>query len=162
MYILCETKADASLSNDGYEHLIESMPHVKPSAEIRQTWQYSNWHYLIASGIVPTLTGVSFEDFVQQNIFTPLNMTSAGLNATVASQTGLWTDGSMRVGVNLTACGVELRTGKLDEACLGSVERFGKWTDTDGLSIAGAGGAILDLNDMVGFSYPPLCSLPPR
>ena len=137
----------------GYEEVIKSFPHVKASSEIRQTWQYNNWHYVLLSGIIPTLTGVPYHDFVQRNFFDPLNMTSSFLNATAAGETGRWTDGSMRIGMNMSACRAQWTAkGKVDERCLGRTERFGRWTESNSLPMGGAGGSILSLTDMVSTS----------
>jgi len=39
-------------------------------------WQYSNTNYVIAGAIVEKVTGMPFFQFLQQNIFKPLSMTS--------------------------------------------------------------------------------------
>ncbi len=39
-------------------------------------WQYSNTNYVVAGAIVAKVAGVPFFQFLQQNIFKPLNMTS--------------------------------------------------------------------------------------
>jgi CubicO group peptidase (beta-lactamase class C family) len=47
-------------------------------------WQYSNTNYVIAGEIVEKLSGVELFRFLQQNVFTPLHMTSV-YNSDIAS-----------------------------------------------------------------------------
>ncbi|ORX36668.1 beta-lactamase/transpeptidase-like protein [Kockovaella imperatae] len=117
--------------------LIRIMSHLKLSAEIRQTWQYSNMHYILAAAIIPILTGMPFHDYVQQKIFNPLKKTER------------WTHGSMRLGIDIEECRRRLDNGQnLDQSVLGEVKRFGRWTEENTLHRAGPGGAIMSLRDM--------------
>ncbi|ORX36667.1 beta-lactamase/transpeptidase-like protein [Kockovaella imperatae] len=140
---------DYGFYNSDYKEIINALPHLRASAEIRQAYQYCNIGFVILSGIIPELTGTPFHEFVQQHFFDPLDMTSSYLKATVASATGKWTDSALRIGINKPECRKQwTENRKLDASCLGQVHRFGPWTDTDYLEMGGAGGAILSLVDM--------------
>ena len=123
---------------------------MRSSVEVRQAFQYNNWHYAILSHIIPTLTGKTYVDFVQERIFDPLGMQDATYNVTAAKESGHRTDGYMRSGWNFTVCGEQWDTkGSVDLDCLGTNKPFGWYTEGDGLDLAGPGGVILSVRDMV-------------
>ncbi len=56
------------------DSLVERIQYMEPSAELRQTWQYNNWMFLLQGVIAEKLTGKSWEANVQEQIFQPLGM----------------------------------------------------------------------------------------
>ncbi|WVQ81202.1 hypothetical protein IAT38_003324 [Cryptococcus sp. DSM 104549] len=129
--------------------IIANMRYLKPSAELRQAWQYNNLHYVTLSHIIPTLTNISFDAYVRANIFEPIGLTSTRLNATAALESGHRSDGFLRVGRNLTACNVEWKAkGEVGKECLGEAGSIGWWTDGDSLFEAGPGGVTTSAKDM--------------
>ncbi|WVQ85963.1 hypothetical protein IAT38_008131 [Cryptococcus sp. DSM 104549] len=142
---------DASSGWVPADQVVSNLRNLKPTTEIRHAWQYSNLHYIALSQIIPTLTNISFTDYVQTHIFDPLELESATFNATAAGETGRRSDGFAREGRNLTECAKVVLAGGvgLDERCLGRVESFGWWSgDRDSLALAGAGGVIMSATDM--------------
>lgn len=58
-------------------NLIKDIPlEFKPGEEYR----YSNTNYLLLGIILEKITGISYEDYLQKNIFTPLNMINTGIS----------------------------------------------------------------------------------
>lgn len=51
----------------------------KPDFAPGEKWEYSNTNYAALAGVVVKSSGMSFEQFVQQNIFGPLLMTASGV-----------------------------------------------------------------------------------
>lgn len=54
--------------------LFERLQYLKPTKDLRSFWQYQNLMYMAAGFLVETLSGQSWEAFVQQHIFQPLEM----------------------------------------------------------------------------------------
>jgi CubicO group peptidase (beta-lactamase class C family) len=122
-------------------------------------------HYVVLALVVSRLSGVAFEDFIQQNILTPVGMKHTYYNSFTALQTGLCSDAYSSKGVNMTHCAANFNLTNLDPACFGTPESIGWWTPTDGLFIAGAGAVSSNAQDMAlwlqelsprAFSLPPL------
>ena len=51
---------------------------AKPVSSFRSQYAYDNVLYIVAGEIVPTVAGMSWEDFVARRIFAPLAMTESG------------------------------------------------------------------------------------
>ena len=62
-------------SNLSRAEVIEKMSHIKATYPFRTTWGYTNAAFLTAGEIIPRVTGISWENFVKERIFTPLGMT---------------------------------------------------------------------------------------
>ena len=56
--------------------LFERLKYLEPAEPIRQSIIYNNLIYAIAGYCLELITGRTWEDFVQENIFNPLNMNS--------------------------------------------------------------------------------------
>lgn len=68
---------DSNLAKDS---IIWKMRYLKPSGEFRQDYGYCNAGFLVAGEILTKVTGQSWEDYVQQNILSPLGMTNTYMN----------------------------------------------------------------------------------
>ncbi len=69
-----DTIANRQISNHQLVKFFESRP---PIFEPGTNWSYSNSGYVLAAIIVEKLSGMPFNDFVQQHIFKPLMMTES-------------------------------------------------------------------------------------
>lgn len=60
------------------EHLLELMKKYKPPVEFLpdRRYKYSNTGYAVLASIVERVSGLTFDEFLEQNIFAPLEMTS--------------------------------------------------------------------------------------
>lgn len=134
------------------------MRYLRPSSELRQSFQYNNQHYFILGHIVASLSGIPFTQYVTDHIISPLNMTHTTYNGTEALLTGHRSDGFVRSGTNGTDCALNWGsngTKNPDESCLGRPVSIGWWTEGSGILEAGAGGVIMSGRDMVcQFSTP--------
>ncbi len=62
-------------SNLTRAEVIEKMSHVRAVYPFRTTWGYTNAAFLTAGEIIPKATGMQWEDYIKEKIFTPLGMT---------------------------------------------------------------------------------------
>jgi len=56
------------------EDMLERIRFIKPESEFRTTYHYNNLTFLVAGQIIPKVTGISWDNFLQQRIFSPLQM----------------------------------------------------------------------------------------
>jgi CubicO group peptidase (beta-lactamase class C family) len=65
-----------------YDQILDRLPHLDPSADIRLKFQYCNLMYLAASVIIEELSGISYNDFITKRIFKPLGMRNSNFSVT--------------------------------------------------------------------------------
>nr|WP_299338731.1 serine hydrolase domain-containing protein [Allomuricauda sp.] len=68
-------------SSKALEHLLESLKTTFLSREPGASYEYSNTDFSIAGLLVERLTGMSYETYVEENIFAPLQMNSSISNS---------------------------------------------------------------------------------
>jgi CubicO group peptidase (beta-lactamase class C family) len=80
-------------SGDTHDSALEDRVRALRYAELTQpvgtTWQYSNANYWTLGMIVQAISGQSYETYIQQHIFDPLQMRNSYTSATEAMQHGL-------------------------------------------------------------------------
>jgi CubicO group peptidase (beta-lactamase class C family) len=80
-------------SGDTHESALEDRVRALRDAELTQpvgtTWQYSNANYWTLGMIVQVVSGQSYETYIQQHIFDPLEMRSSYTSQAEAEQHGL-------------------------------------------------------------------------
>ena len=54
--------------------VVNRLKFLKPSHSFRSTYAYQNITFLVAGELIPAVTGLSWDDFVQERIFKPLGM----------------------------------------------------------------------------------------
>ncbi|HJZ95161.1 MAG TPA: serine hydrolase [Candidatus Solibacter sp.] len=59
------------------EEIIRRLRFIKPATSFRSAYAYDNLLYLVAGQIIPAVTGQSWDDFVKERIFAPLEMTNS-------------------------------------------------------------------------------------
>ena len=57
------------------DEIIYKLRFMKPASSFRSHYAYDNLLYMTAGQIIPTVTGATWDNYVQQRIFTPLGMT---------------------------------------------------------------------------------------
>lgn len=67
------------------KELFDRLQYLEPSKDIRTTWQYQNLMYMTAGYLVGEITGQSWEEFVQQQLFDRLDMQTSNFSV-IASQ----------------------------------------------------------------------------
>lgn len=80
-------------SSDTHESALEDRVRALREAKLTQpvgtTWQYSNANYWTLGMIVQAVSGQSYESYIQQHVFDPLQMRNSYTSATEAMQHGL-------------------------------------------------------------------------
>lgn len=61
-------------SNLNRAQVIEKMSHINAVYPFRTKWGYTNAAFLTAGQIIPAATGMQWENYIKQKIFTPLDM----------------------------------------------------------------------------------------
>lgn len=64
----------------GREELFQSLPYLEPTASFRAVYQYQNLMFMTAGYLIEKVMGVSWEEFIQEYFFDPLEMTSANFS----------------------------------------------------------------------------------
>jgi CubicO group peptidase (beta-lactamase class C family) len=64
------------------DEIVRRARFIKPSWSLRSTFGYQNIMFLTAGQLVARLSGKSWDEFIQQRIFTPLAMTSSSTSIT--------------------------------------------------------------------------------
>ena len=59
------------------KELVERLAYFEPCQDFRSTWQYQNMMYITAGYLVECVSGLNWEEFVQQRLFAPLGMTKS-------------------------------------------------------------------------------------
>jgi CubicO group peptidase (beta-lactamase class C family) len=80
-------------SGDTHDSALEDRVRALRDAELTEpvgaTWQYSNANYWTLGMIVQAVSGQSYETYIQQHIFVPLQMRNSYTSGTEAEQNGL-------------------------------------------------------------------------
>jgi CubicO group peptidase (beta-lactamase class C family) len=61
----------------GRDEIVRRIRYMKPTWSFRSTFEYNNLMLLAAGQIIPAVTGQTWDAFVQQRLFAPLEMTSS-------------------------------------------------------------------------------------
>ena len=64
------------------DEILHHIRYLRPAWSFRSQFCYQNIMYLAAGQIIPAVTGKSWDDFVQERIFTPLRMSSSNTSIT--------------------------------------------------------------------------------
>ncbi len=114
---------------EGYlsrEQLVESIRYEAQAFPFRSQWHYNNLMVLAAGQVVPAVTGLSWDDYIKENIFRPLGMNAS--NTSVRALTG----------IEDVACPHLLQSGKVVGIAYRNIDR-----------IAPAGSINSNITDMV-------------
>jgi CubicO group peptidase (beta-lactamase class C family) len=143
------------------EEVLSSVKYLKPSAAFKSHWQYNNIAFTIASHVpYQLLDGISFDAFVQEEIWNPLGMKHTFYDIELARTTNHMLSGvgrslpSDRAGFrDVDACWKDIkRDGRLSTQCRGDAQDLG-WFQKDWTGVAGAGGVITCSKDMASASH---------
>ncbi len=80
--------------------IIKKLKYLKPAYEFRDGFGYSNLMFLLAGEVIERVSGQKWENYVKQNIFTPLKMKRTNTDVAV-----LKTDGNFAYGCVVTKDG---------------------------------------------------------
>ncbi|KAF9057542.1 beta-lactamase/transpeptidase-like protein [Panaeolus papilionaceus] len=76
--------------------MIATLRYLRPSSEFRETFQYNNLMYETLSYLPQVLLGQTFESYIDEHLFKPLNMTSSTYSVAEAEARGTLADGFER------------------------------------------------------------------
>jgi CubicO group peptidase (beta-lactamase class C family) len=62
------------------KQVIHNLRYLKPVSGFRTKWDYDNLLYIVAGEVIERISGMKYEDFVEQRIMQPLGMTSSALS----------------------------------------------------------------------------------
>jgi len=62
------------------DSIMQRIPFMEPSAGLREKWQYNNYMFFLQGIVAEKLTGKSWEENVQERIFTPLGMSNSNFS----------------------------------------------------------------------------------
>src|SRR6266853_4664161 len=62
------------------DEIIYRLRFMKPASSFRSHYAYDNLLYMTAGQIIPTVTGVSWDDYIRQHIFVPLGMNNTNVS----------------------------------------------------------------------------------
>jgi CubicO group peptidase (beta-lactamase class C family) len=68
------------------QDLFERLQYLEPTQDLRSRWQYQNLMYMAQGYLVEALSGQSWEAFVRQHLFEPLEMTSSNFDVVRTSK----------------------------------------------------------------------------
>ncbi|PPQ81653.1 hypothetical protein CVT24_002831 [Panaeolus cyanescens] len=77
----------------GVQEMISTLRFLRPSAGFRETFQYNNLMYETLSYLPQVLLNQTFESYIDQHLFKPLNMTSSTYSVAEAEARGTLADG---------------------------------------------------------------------
>ena len=66
--------------------ILNKLPHLEPTYDIREKFQYNNFMYGVAGLLIERVSGKTWEEFVQERIFIPLNMPRSNFSVEVSQQ----------------------------------------------------------------------------
>jgi CubicO group peptidase (beta-lactamase class C family) len=68
------------------QEIFRRLRYLEPTRDLRAAFQYQNLMYIVAGLLVERASGVSWESFVQERIFTPLGMQRSGFSTVLLRQ----------------------------------------------------------------------------
>ncbi|MFD2937655.1 serine hydrolase [Spirosoma flavum] len=119
---------DPDSTNFTLEDILYNQRFIRPASSFRSQFAYSNNGYLVAGAIVARVSGMSWENFVEQRILGPLGMTQSAASFQGCQTNPNLIDAHKRIGDSVR---VVARYGStLDDAAGGiysSIEEMSRW-----------------------------------
>ena len=122
--------ANAQFPMDNRDAYIEAVKGMKPRSKPGEKYSYSNVGYNLLAAIVEKASGLSFEDYLQKNLFKPAGMKNSGF-----AGKEFWKENVKSVGYEPAAIG----SGNVSRA---EKPRVSNWSDY------GAGGGLTTTGDL--------------
>jgi CubicO group peptidase (beta-lactamase class C family) len=86
-----EPMRSTAMSDDALEERVRTLSDVQLNHRVSATFEYTDANYDVLGLIVQRVAGQSYESYVQEHIFTPLEMSHSFTNQTAAQRHGLAT-----------------------------------------------------------------------
>jgi len=115
-----------------YDQILERLPHLNLSSDIRMKFQYCNLMYLAASVIIEELSGMSYNDFIAKRIFKPLGMKNSNFSVTEMQKTPNYAKpykiDYQKEEFDIVACEFVVNDAVTGAGCINaSIDDMGKW-----------------------------------
>lgn len=68
------------------KEILNRLPHLEPTYDLREKFQYNNFMYAVAGLVIEKVSGKTWEEFVEERIFQPLGMDRSNFSVEVSSQ----------------------------------------------------------------------------
>ncbi len=69
------------------QQILDSLQYLEPNKDFRSTWQYQNLMFLTAGMLVEKISGMSWEDFTQKEIFDKIGMSRSNTSVDKSQET---------------------------------------------------------------------------
>lgn len=110
-----------------YDQVLDRLPHLPLSRDLRTAYQYCNLMYMAASVIIEELSGMSYSQFVTQHIFEPVGMSDSNCSLTDMRNTPDFATPYKERDCNLVECVLE-KNDVAGAGCINaSIDDMGKW-----------------------------------
>ncbi|MCX6003965.1 MAG: serine hydrolase, partial [Chloroflexi bacterium] len=112
---------------DAFKLLVAAMKNIRTNRPPGSSFEYTNLNYCLLGALVERVSGMPFEDFVQQRIFTPLDMTNSTLKPAVAASLDRADGHQMMLGKIISRNTPVYRSAAPAGWVMSSAEDMGKW-----------------------------------
>jgi CubicO group peptidase (beta-lactamase class C family) len=110
--------------------IIHNLQYLKPASSFRSQYAYDNNLYIVAGEVVARVSGMSWENFIEQRILGPLGMTHSAPSFVLLRDSSDLIDGHARVDGKVQV--IRRHQGQLDDAAGGiysSISDLSKWVE---------------------------------
>lgn len=145
---------------------MEQIAFLRPNAPFRAQFTYSNFNYALIAYVVELLTGKSYNEVLDELIFTPLGLDASSNFTQLVEEQGEYSQGWIRQGINYTQCALDAAAAanstdpvvaaSLPASCAGELAPIAFWSKEAGQEFGGGGNVIATGNDLVSTPLPVL------
>ena len=123
-----EQLSNTDLSDSAIENNVRALANIELIASPGQRFEYSNANYVVLGMIIQAVSGQSYETYISEHIFTPLDMQNSFASKTEAQQAGLAVGYQKWFGIPVAAPNLPFSRGSLPAGQLIlSAEDFGHY-----------------------------------
>jgi CubicO group peptidase (beta-lactamase class C family) len=120
--------ANRDLSDSAIENNVRALANVELSTPPGERYEYSNANYVTLGMIVQAVSGQSYEAYIREHIFQPLDMQNSFTSKTEAEQDGLAVGYQKWFGISVASPNLPFARGSLPAGYLNmSIEDFGHY-----------------------------------
>jgi CubicO group peptidase (beta-lactamase class C family) len=120
--------ANTDLSDSAIEKNVRALANITLNSPPGERYEYSNANYVTLGMIIQAISGVSFETYIREHIFTPLDMQNSHTSKVEAQQDGLAVGYQKWFGIPVASPNLPFARGSLPAGQLTmSIEDFGHY-----------------------------------
>lgn len=115
-------------TNFTYKQVLERLPFLEPSKDLRTTFQYNNLMFMSATVVIEKISGVSYNEFIENRIFKPLGMENSNFSITDMQKTADFANPYKEKDSETVLCDFVDNDVASGAGCINSsIEDMGKW-----------------------------------